>query len=101
MEEKKNLKLNVGGKKEEKKEQKLTYDQLNQACNQLFQQNQYLNKQLKELNTYNMFKRLDYLFKVVEFASTFKDAEFVNYCTDEIKDALVIPENTEEDNKEK
>lgn len=101
MEEKKNLKLNVGGKKEEKKEQKLTYDQLNQACNQLFQQNQYLNKQLKELNTYNMFKRLDYLFKVVEFSSTFKDAEFVNYCTDEIKDALVIPENTEEDNKEK
>lgn len=101
MEEKKNLKLNVGGKKEEKKEQKLTYDQLNQACNQLFQQNQYLNKQLKELNTYNMFKRLDYLFKVVEFAPTFKDAEFVNYCTDEIKDALVIPENTEEDNKEK
>lgn len=101
MEEKKNLKLNVGGKKEEKKEQKLTYDQLNQACNQLFQQNQYLNKQLKELNTYNMFKRLDYLFKVVEFAPTFKDAEFVNYCTDEIKDALVIPENTEKNNKEK
>lgn len=99
MEEKKNLKLNVSKNKKEP-EQKLTYEQLNQACNQLFQQNQYLNKQLKELNTYNMFKRLDYLFKVVEFASTFKDAEFVNYCTDEIKNAIIIPENTE-DNKEK
>lgn len=69
-------------------EQKLTYEQLNDACNQLFQQNQYLTRQVRELNATNLFKRLDYLFKVVELSSTIKDAEFVNSCIDEIKEAM-------------
>ena len=51
--------------------QKLTYEQLNDVCNQLFQQNQELRKSLQEMNAVNVFKRLDYLFKVVELASTF------------------------------
>ena len=38
-----------------------------------------------------MFKRLDYLFKVVENANTFKDGDFLNSCMDEIKEALTIP----------
>lgn len=87
----------IQGKGQDK--QKLTYEQLNDACNQLFQQNQYLLKQVKELNTVNYFKRLDYLFKVVELATTFKDADFVNNCIDEIKEAMTLaPE--EEDKKE-
>lgn len=80
-------------------QQKLTYEQLNDACNQLFQQNQYLLKQVKELNTANYFKRLDYLFKVVELAPTFKDADFVNSCIDEIKEAMTLA--PEEGDKEK
>ena len=80
--------------------QKLTYEQLNDVCNQLFQQNQELRKGLQEMNAVNMFKRLDYLFKVVELASTFKDPDFVNSCMDEIKEALTIPDVNKENGKE-
>lgn len=75
--------------------QRLTYEQLNDACNQLFQQNQQLRKALQEMNEVNMFKRLDYLFKVVELATTFKDSDFVNSCMDEIKEALTVPDDKE------
>lgn len=101
MEEKKNLKLNVN--KQTEKDNKLTYEQLNNACNQLFQQNQYLSKQLKELNTYNMFKRLDYLFDVIKNADTFinfGNEDFVNSCVQEIKEALTINEDNVKDSNE-
>lgn len=89
----------VEGNKEEA--QKLTYEQLNEACNQLFHQNQQLRGKLNEINTFNAFKRLDYLFKVVEFADTIKDAEFINSCIEEIKEAMVTKdEEPQEDNKE-
>lgn len=100
MEEKKEGKtvaMNTANK--DNKQQKLTYEQLNDACNQLFQQNQYLAKQLRELNMANSFKRLDYLFKVVELASTFKDDEFVADCIDEIKEAMVLKEEPEDTDK--
>jgi hypothetical protein len=80
-------------------QQKLTYEQLNDACQQLFQQNQQLIKQVRELNLVNMYKRLDYLFKIVELSSNFKDADFVNSCIDEIKEAITIPDNKEEKEK--
>lgn len=101
MEEKKSKVVNINTGKAESKQQKLTYEQLNDACNQLFQQNQYLVKQLKELDMANSFKRLDYLFKVVELAGTFKDADFVNKCIDEIKGAMVASDdNPQDDAKE-
>lgn len=81
------------------KEQKLTYEQLNEACNQLFQQNQQLRKQVNELNSFNAFKRLDYLFKVVEHSSAFNDAEFTSYCIDEIKDAMIIKDAEDTETK--
>lgn len=80
-------------------EQKLTYEQLNDACSQLYQQNQYLQNQLKQANLTNMFKRLDYLFKVLEYNTVFNDPEFIGNCVDEIKDALSI-DNTEETEKQ-
>lgn len=123
MEEKKNFKMGVvkGGKSlsAEKsvsdgdgqgemagqKQQRLTYEQLNDACQQLFQQNQQLLKQLKEQNMINMFKRLDYLFKVVELdGATHYDSDvrfdhdFVKSCIGEIQDAMTIKD--EHDGKE-
>lgn len=84
------VKTPKGSNQEEKK--KLTYEQLNNVCQQLFQQNQQLREKVTELGNVAMFKRLDYLFKVVEFASTFKDADFINSCMDEIKDTLTVKE---------
>lgn len=97
MEEKEVKKVSTGETpKNSDKRQKLTYEQLNEACSQLFQQNQYLAKQLREANLVNNFKRLDYLFKVVELADTFKDADFVGSCIDEIKETIIIKEEPEE-----
>lgn len=82
-------------KTSKEKPQKLSYEQLNDACSQLFQQNQYLTEQLRKASLFNQFKRLDYLFKIVELADTFKDADFVNTCIDEIKDTILIKEESQ------
>ena len=78
-------------------EQKLTYEQLNDACQQLFQQNQRLIQRLKENNIEVMFKRLDYLFKVLEHSALFSDPYFVSACADEIKDAITVKGESKED----
>lgn len=82
----------------EDKQKKLSYEELNDVCNQLWQQNQQLTKKCRELDVFNMFKRLDYLFKVVELSSTIADAEFTNNCIDEIKILMTPPK--EEESKE-
>lgn len=94
MEEKKNKKavsinMSTAPKREEKK-QKLSYDELNDACAQLYQQNQHLTMQLQQANMVNMFKRLDYLFKVIEFSDVIKDAEFINACIAEVREAMTV-----------
>lgn len=94
--------MEKSNKTQGKEQTKLTYEQLNEACAQLYQQNQVLAKQLKEVNMVNMFKRLDYLFKVVKYSDAFNDPEFVGNCIAEIKEAMTIPEEHKEgaDNKE-
>lgn len=106
MEEKKTKTMKVsaakGGKSvkgTDDKQQKLTYEQLNDACTQLFQQNQQLYQKIEELNTYNAFKRLDYLFRILDSNSaaikvdavTF-DQVFVENCIKEIQDAMTPSE---------
>ena len=78
------------------KEQKLTYDQLNEACAQLYQQNQALTAQIKQMDLTNMFKRLDYLFLVLQHREAFKDTQFVENCAKEVQDALTIKEEEKE-----
>ena len=95
----KNVKMEVV-KNEQEAPQKLSYEQLNQACAQLYQQNQQLIRQLEEMNAVNMFKRLDYLFKVLENSSMFGD-EFIGNCAKEIQDAITIPQkDSKETSKE-
>lgn len=93
--------------------QKLTYEQLNQACMDLSQQNQQMQKyiqklhqQMQEMQFTLQTKRMDYLFKVVELAMTKQIAwgfepNFVDNCIKEIQESLTIPEQTEEPKDEK
>ena len=74
-------------------EKKLSYEELEKAANELLMQNQQLYTELHKANMSNVFKRLDYLFKVVEFNTVF-DTEFVNNCAAEIKDMMTIREDT-------
>ena len=96
MEEQKAKTVEMSASQENKK---LSYEELNEVCIRLEQQNQYLVRELQKANLTNMFKRLDYLFKVVEYSHSFGDAEFVGNCIEEIKEAMTI--NTEEGKEEK
>lgn len=73
----------------------LTYDQLNAIANQLSQQNTALRKQMEEMNYYNLFKRLDYLFKVLEFKDQFPQ-EFVEAVSKEIVDMITPAEQVDD-----
>lgn len=76
-------------------EKKFTYEQLEAIANQLSEQNQQLFAKLKEASMANLFKRLDYLFKVLEFKENFAQ-EFVETCAKEINSLIEIPEEVTE-----
>lgn len=88
----KQINMNAGTGKSETKQQKLTYEQLNDACNQLWQQNKQLVARNRELETFAMNKRLDYLFKVLELSNQFS-SDFVVNCSSEIEQAMTIPQD--------
>ena len=86
----------------------LSYDELRKAASELSMQLQRMSQQFnlerqkhqketQELQMFNMFKRLDYLFKVVENAHMFP-AEFVENITKEVVDLLSL--SNEQENKE-
>lgn len=76
---------------EEKK--KLSYEELENVCHQLSDQSQTLYRKLQEANLSNMFKRLDYLFAVIEHKEAFKDyPEFFANSVKEIVNTMTIPE---------
>ena len=54
---------------------------------------------LQEANMNNLFKRLDFLFKVLETEQMFQ-LGFVQKCADEIKSILTIPEEGAQMDKE-
>ena len=84
--------------KETEKPEKMSYEQLENIAHQLSEQARKLYSQLQQSNMTNMFKRLDYLFKVVENGHMFKQ-DFLEKCIAEIEELMTVPE-VEEDNKE-
>lgn len=78
-------------------QEKLTYEQLEQAANTLLAQNNELKRTLVELS--NAMRRLDYLLKVLEQAHFFAD-DFVAKCVAEIEQLMTIPETPNQDEKE-
>ena len=84
---------------EENKKKELSYDELKNVAGQLSQQNQQLKMMLQQANMTNMFKRMDYLFKILELKDCF-DTEFVITCSDEIKELMTPPVEQEEERKE-
>lgn len=75
-----------------KEEKKYTESELNAACSQLYQK---LMKEIQVRDMANMFKRLDYLFKVIENRDCFSDT-FIYNCTQEIETALTPVEPEDE-----
>lgn len=90
----KEVKLEAKKVKEEAKEKKLSYEELENVCHQLSEQSRTLYQKLKDSNLNNMFKRLDYLFAVLEQSELFREKheDFLNNCIEEIIKAMIIPE---------
>lgn len=87
--------VTTGGQAQQTK--KLSYEQLEQICSQLDQQSRALKYQLEQ--TANVFRRLDYLFKVLENKDCF-DFSYVQTVADEIKQIMTIEEPSEEEVKQ-
>lgn len=85
--------------KETEQPQKMSYEQLEQVAHQLSEQARQLYGQLQKSNLSNMFKRLDYLFKVVENGHMFKQ-DFLDRCVKEIEDIMTVPEEPENSEEE-
>ena len=79
--------------------EKLSYEQLENVAHQLSEQNRQLYAKLQEMQVSNMFKRLDYLFKVVENTGVFS-IDFHTRCVEEIESLMTIPEESQEEKKE-
>ena len=80
--------------KETERPEKMSYEQLEQIAHQLSEQARQLYSQLQKSNMTNMFKRLDYLFKVVENGHMFKQ-DFLEKCITEIEELMTVPEEVE------
>ena len=79
--------------------EKLSYEQLENVAHQLSEQNRQLYAKLQEMQVSNMFKRLDYLFKVIENTGVFS-IDFHTKCVEEIESLMTIPEEPQEEKKE-
>ena len=105
MEENQNKTVNMAGKEVKKEEnKKISYEDLQKAAGQLYQQNQQLiakckqyEEQMQRLN--NVEVRLHYLFEVLDKGSYFDD-DFIEVCVNEVKEIMTIKEEPEEENKE-
>lgn len=73
----------------------LSYEKLKEAASQLSQQNQQLNMMLQQANMSNAFRRLDYLFKVLELKDCFS-SEFVISCSEEVVAMMTPPEQDDD-----
>lgn len=78
----------------------MSYDELNQVCKALYQENQNLTARINDL--YNTFQRANYLFKVLDAynaarrtnAVTF-DLSFVESCIKEIQTIMEVKEDSQ------
>ena len=90
--------VEMGSKETTKQEdKKMSYEELSNVAHQLSEQTRQLYNQLQNANMNNVFRRLDYLFRVVENGAVFH-TEFLNKCISEIEDIMDI---SEEQNTEK
>ena len=82
--------------KETERPAKMSYEQLENVAHQLSEQAKQLYMKLQAANMSNMFKRLDYLFKVVENGHMFKQ-DFLEKCIAEIEELMTVPEETDKE----
>ena len=96
MEEQKKKVVKMQPATKDERPEKLSYEQLENVAHQLSEQTKQLYMKLQAANMSNMFKRLDYLFKVVENGYMFKQ-DFLEKCIAEIEEIMTVPEETDKE----
>ena len=96
MEEQKKKVVKMQPATKDERPEKLSYEQLENVAHQLSEQTKQLYMKLQAANMDNMFKRLDYLFKVVENGHMFKQ-DFLEKCIAEIEEIMTVPEETDKE----
>ena len=96
MEEQKKKVVKMQPATKDERPEKLSYEQLENVAHQLSEQTKQLYMKLQAANMSNMFKRLDYLFKVVENGHMFKQ-DFLEKCITEIEEIMTVPEETDKE----
>ena len=96
MEEQKKKVVKMQPATKDERPEKLSYEQLENVAHQLSEQTKQLYMKLQAANMSNMFKRLDYLFKVVENGHMFKQ-DFLEKCIAEIEELMTVPEEVEKE----
>ena len=96
MEEQKKKVVKMQPATKDERPEKLSYEQLENVAHQLSEQAKQLYTKLQAANMSNMFKRLDYLFKIVENGHMFKQ-DFLEKCIAEIEEIMTVPEETDKE----
>lgn len=76
-----------------KENQKANYEQLANIANQLYVQNQEMGKRLTELEMNNFFKRLEWLWQIVNSNTAYISEEFKRTCGAEFMSMMVSAED--------
>lgn len=84
--------------KKVQEEKKLSYEELEGIARQLSMQVQNLTQRLQERDMDITFKRLDYLFKVIEFNKLFP-TDFVTKSVDEVMEIMTPVQEEKEEEK--
>lgn len=95
MEENKENVVSMNKNVESESTKKLSYEELEKVAHQLSEQSKNLYMKLQASNMTNMFKRLDYLFKVVENKDKFSE-DFAAKCIEEIQNLMTVSEEEDE-----
>lgn len=81
---------------QETQTKKFSYEELEHIATNLSNQVQHLSIELQKANMQNVFKRLDYCFKVIEVnpivSERLFNKDFINKCAKEIEELMTIPE---------
>lgn len=74
-------------------QQKASYEQLANIANQLYVQNQEMGKRLGEMDMANFFKRLDWLWSIINSNTAYITEAFKQECGKEFMAMMTKPED--------
>lgn len=75
-----------------KDKQQASYEQLANIANQLYVQNQEMGKRLNEMDMANFFKRLEWLWSIINSTTAYITEAFKQECGKEFMSMMVKPE---------